>query len=417
MTDMTKRLNFFTGFFTTAEDWNEGQNYHLEKRKLHNRALHTPGIIRGEGQELRVEAAGGLNVRVLPGAALDGGGNEVCLDQAQTLTINLDDYTLPQPVYIAIQYQEEPADYVENVEAPQYSGHTRIAEIPRLRAVNTMPDNRTWLELARIDLQPGVTEIADPSDPDNPLGNQIDRRYVAWAGAVGVAGERLSPVILERLVQLMGRKRRDFAALAGRFPVPSADDVRHAALSVEMLARIGCVRPEQLPGVLSAIAAIEQDVEQEIGTAYAGVTTSPEFQAYQDAVANLLEALKQGEGLDILLTRQDELAEAARELSEIVLQPPVAEAGPGEVTVPTPGDTGTVTLDAANSRAFGGREIVRYHWILGEGYVRPPVADAGGDRTLSTSGDETTLKLDASGSRAFDEREVERYYWDRREDD
>lgn len=40
-----QRLNFFTGFFTTADDWNQGQEYHLEKRKLHNRGLHTAGVI------------------------------------------------------------------------------------------------------------------------------------------------------------------------------------------------------------------------------------------------------------------------------------------------------------------------------------------------------------------------------------
>ena len=34
-----KRLNFFTGFFTTAADWTDGETYHLEKRRLHNRAL------------------------------------------------------------------------------------------------------------------------------------------------------------------------------------------------------------------------------------------------------------------------------------------------------------------------------------------------------------------------------------------
>jgi hypothetical protein len=56
-----KRLNFFTGFFTTANDWTEGQQYHLEKQKLHNLGLHTRGVVRGVGQELQVEPAGGGN--------------------------------------------------------------------------------------------------------------------------------------------------------------------------------------------------------------------------------------------------------------------------------------------------------------------------------------------------------------------
>ena len=45
-----KRLRFFTGFFTTARDWEAEQNYHLEKLKLHNGGLHTPGIIHAWGR-------------------------------------------------------------------------------------------------------------------------------------------------------------------------------------------------------------------------------------------------------------------------------------------------------------------------------------------------------------------------------
>ena len=40
-----KRINFFEGFFTTDEDWNAAEGYHLEKRRLHNRVLHAPGVV------------------------------------------------------------------------------------------------------------------------------------------------------------------------------------------------------------------------------------------------------------------------------------------------------------------------------------------------------------------------------------
>lgn len=30
-----KRINFFKGFFTQAEDWQSAQEYHLEKRRIH----------------------------------------------------------------------------------------------------------------------------------------------------------------------------------------------------------------------------------------------------------------------------------------------------------------------------------------------------------------------------------------------
>src|SRR5918992_1518269 len=98
-----KRLNFFTGFFTTAADWTEGQQYHLAK------------------QELQVEPVGGgdsLSVRVLPGTAIDGNGNDIYLGTPRILTI-VPGETLPQLLYISVRYAERNTDYVENVEAPQ----------------------------------------------------------------------------------------------------------------------------------------------------------------------------------------------------------------------------------------------------------------------------------------------------------
>ena len=38
-----KRINFFKGFLTTEQDWNDAERYHLDKRKLHNRMLPLAG--------------------------------------------------------------------------------------------------------------------------------------------------------------------------------------------------------------------------------------------------------------------------------------------------------------------------------------------------------------------------------------
>ena len=51
-----KRINFFKGFLTTEHDWNDAERYHLEKRKLHNRLCHAPGVVSGYAGELRVNA-------------------------------------------------------------------------------------------------------------------------------------------------------------------------------------------------------------------------------------------------------------------------------------------------------------------------------------------------------------------------
>jgi len=51
-----KRINFFKGFLTTEKDWNDAERYHIDKRRLHNRMLHSPGIVGGYAGDLRVNA-------------------------------------------------------------------------------------------------------------------------------------------------------------------------------------------------------------------------------------------------------------------------------------------------------------------------------------------------------------------------
>ena len=166
-----KRMNFFTGFFTTAADWTQEQQYHLSRRKLHNRRLHTPGVMRGEKSELKVikkDSNSAFEITVLPGAALDDQGNEIYLAEERVLTIDPTQYQLPQPVYVAIYHYEEKTDYADNVQDPEYSGYTRWTETPRLEITSTPPDNPSRLELARIQLQPNVPVIPGPEAPASP---------------------------------------------------------------------------------------------------------------------------------------------------------------------------------------------------------------------------------------------------------
>jgi hypothetical protein len=321
-------------------------------RRLHNRRLHTPGVLRGEGGDLAVQAAGGLSVRVAAGAVQDGEGNTIILEEPSTIVIDPSVYSLPDLVFIAIGHEAGPAS----------GAH------PHLRVTTHKPSNRTWLELARINLQPGVTEISDPVDPNNPGGNQINQNHVLSAGAVGVVEAQITAETLQHIIQVMGRTRRDFAALDDRFPTPSAGDVRHAALTVETLARIGRLSPDQLPNLLATLAAIEQDVKQEIHKKYANVVdtgkkTGKEFHAYVAALHDLQEALQLGEEHSILAA-QDGVAAAARELSEIPVESPIADAGRDQTAV-TFEDEVVVMLDGSKSQGRGGRDIVRYRWERG----------------------------------------------------
>src|SRR5258706_6592147 len=84
-----KRINFFKGFLTTEHDWNDAERYHLEKRKLHNRLCHAPGVVAGHAGELRVNARarGDLSLEVQPGYAIDGQGHDLILWDTQIKTL------------------------------------------------------------------------------------------------------------------------------------------------------------------------------------------------------------------------------------------------------------------------------------------------------------------------------------------
>ena len=210
-------------------------------------------------------------------------------------------------------------------------------------------------------MQPGVTDLLDAVDPDVPVGNEIDLRHRIWAGAVAAVEPALEPEAVARLARLMEDTRKKFSDVDRRFPVPEASDVRSASLTLELLTRTNNLNEEQMPDVLSVVAAIEQDLAQSIVVAYPILNTTVEYQAYQDRVRALLNGLRDSIAVGSLLTRQGEVADAARELSEVVIQAPVVDAGTDHTILAT-GGQGTVVLDASNVQTFGGREIVSYRW-------------------------------------------------------
>jgi hypothetical protein len=406
-----KRMNFFTGFFTTADDWTAEQSYHRWKMTHHNCGLHTPGILRNVANELSVLPAGGKVILVQPGAALDSEGHEIYLGAPRQLTVP--DFAQATTVYVSLTYSESKTDRVENVQNPAYSGFTRVTELANLEIGILEPDNEKVLELARINVRAGMTTISAAIDPANPAGNEIDRRYVRFAGSACAPepGQWLDTALQQRLVQLMMRTREDFAALDARFPVPSASDVRHAALTVEMLARIGFMRRDHLAGLLASLAGIERDTGQEIGALYPGITKIQEYEDYMSAVEELRTDVTKD--TETFLNSQDKVAYAARELSEVVVSPPDAYAG-GNQTVDAVGNEAKITLDASSSKAYGGRNISLFIWDL-KNSTQMPQAAAGENLTVTAStGDEAIVELDASGSSAAGGGKIKKYHWNKR---
>src|SRR6185503_12905874 len=125
-----KRINFFKGFLTTEKDWNDAERYHIDKRRLHNRMMHSPGIVYGYAQDLKVSARarGDLSVEVQPGYAIDGMGNDLMIFDATIRNINLEEFRLPQTIYIVLRYNEELTDFIAYKENLEYKGHRRVLE-------------------------------------------------------------------------------------------------------------------------------------------------------------------------------------------------------------------------------------------------------------------------------------------------
>src|SRR5262249_25020509 len=174
-----KRINFFKGFLTTEKDWNEAESYHVEKRKLHNRLLHAPGVVQGYQGELRVvaRARGDLSVEVQPGYAIDGEGNDLILWDATIKNINPEEYRLPQTIYIVLRFAEELTNSIAYKENLEYKGHRRIQEQARVELSQVEPDISKEVEVARVFLEKGATRVRDARDVFDPRANEIDMRF------------------------------------------------------------------------------------------------------------------------------------------------------------------------------------------------------------------------------------------------
>ena len=165
--DMTqqgfKRINFFKGFLTTEKDWNDAEKYHIDKRRLHNRLMHSSGIVYGYAGDLKVSARarGDLSVEVQPGYAIDGQGNDLMIFDATIRNINLEEFRLPQTIYIVLRYYEELTDFIAYKENLEYKGHRRVLESCRVELSQTEPDPSREVELARIYLEKGVQRVRD----------------------------------------------------------------------------------------------------------------------------------------------------------------------------------------------------------------------------------------------------------------
>lgn len=314
-----KRINFFKGFLTTEKDWNDAERYHVEKRKLHNRALHAPGIVTGFGDELRVQARGrgDLSVEVGSGYAIDGQGNDILAFEKQIKTLTPSDFKLPQTIYLVLRYYEEPDDFIAYKENLDYQGHRRIREDHKLEFSIVEPDVGTEVELCRVFLEKGARRITDARDPANPAANEIDLRYVPKAGR---AGGRLDPKLRVRLSSMCEAMKRILMHLGRVKKIIAAQDALHAIISFEMLLKTHAVDEQNIWDLLRIISDLSWDVVGEVEHRVPDLSARKEFTGYKknvDIIRGLIgEPRRTYENLDNMITYNLKAAESLDGLTD-----------------------------------------------------------------------------------------------------
>ncbi len=308
-----KRINFFKGFLTTEKDWNDAEQYHIDKRMLHNRVLHSPGVVMGYGGELRVvaRARGDLSVEVQPGYGIDGQGHDLVLWDAVIKNINPEEYRLPQTIYVVLRFNEEMTDFIAYKENLEYKGHRRVLEACTVELSQTEPDINREVELARIYLEKGATRVRDARDPADPRANEIDRRFVPLAG---VAGSRLEPALRMRMQSVLWQLRKTFLAYTRR-GVLSAHDILHCTSTALMMDASNMVDLRNVFDVFYLIVESEGELCLDVDVSHPNIAQKKEFSDYKRHVEILRGLLAEGknniEAYTNLLAYQSKASEVA----------------------------------------------------------------------------------------------------------
>ncbi|HEY1552713.1 MAG TPA: hypothetical protein VGG28_33015 [Kofleriaceae bacterium] len=322
-----KRINFFKGFLTTEKDWNDAERYHIDKRRLHNRMLHSPGVVFGYSGDLRVtaRARGDLSVEVQTGYAIDGMGNDLMIFDAAIRNINLEEFKLPQTIYIVLRYYEELTDFIAYKENLEYKGHRRVLESCKVELSQTEPDISREVELARIYLEKGVNRIRDARDPYNPAANEIDMRYVQRGG---LAGSMLPGFLRLKLENLLNQVRRAGIEYTRR-GVVGAHDVVQACNTALMLLYANLVDLRNVFDMFRLVVDTEGELSLDVDVHHPTIAQKKEFSEYRRQVeilrGLLAENKNNNEAFQNLLAYQAKTAEimmsAVGDLKPVIVAP------------------------------------------------------------------------------------------------
>jgi hypothetical protein len=169
-----RRINFYNGLFTSAEDWKAEQAYHVEKQRLHNQRFHSPGIVAGALQEFKVEFRGD-KIIVLPGYAVDGYGRDIYLAEERELRHppQIRPHGNEEQSFLCVSLKEKETALRKNDFNPQFQGHSFIEDYPEFEWEKAVSENKNKVVLARFTWKAG---------PSLPRDYTIDRSSISFTG-------------------------------------------------------------------------------------------------------------------------------------------------------------------------------------------------------------------------------------------
>lgn len=182
-----KRLNYYNSQFLKEDDFKDEQLYHNQMRYLHNRALHTWGVV--EGLEVK-PVPGTSKVTVAAGIAIDRLGREIVLP-AETDAIALDSFAAGSRVYLTAKYDVafDPADKDAQSTGKLY---TRTTERPVVKPLPTAPAAdapEVVLAVAVLDKDKAIAQVDTSARryAGSRFGSSADgREFSLYADGAGV---------------------------------------------------------------------------------------------------------------------------------------------------------------------------------------------------------------------------------------
>lgn len=258
-----ERLRAADGLLITADCWQRTQGYHRQRQNFYYQSLFQGGIVHGLGvcvvpapEDIDARYRNGRWIQVQPGIAIDAQGNPIVVTEPSVFQVQSQcEDESRKTIYIVLAY-------VDPDELRHPPGQTWVKELYRIVEKTSL--DVLDVELCRIELTPGETDLAIAADVFSPSPNTLDLTQRVWAqsqaeGAVTV-GWLTSPTAVSSqpqpgLTYLLRSMKGLYPALRGN-PYPIAIPVEADADS-RLIAGIDLLYSSY--DLLTQLARLQQD--------------------------------------------------------------------------------------------------------------------------------------------------------------